>query len=133
MSCPIISVIDQDEYIGDSLPKINTNFIELSTSVCEVIQGQSITASAGYQRLLGGVWLQWGQATTSGTGTVTVTFPKLFPNACLSVVATDTAAGPSGSDIIGISTTTNSSFVAYAATNAGAAVATTFNWIAIGN
>lgn len=132
MACPTISIIDQDEYIGDSLPKINTNFTNLSTSLCEVITDQSIAAS-GYQHLLGGLLMQWGNATTNAGGSVTVNFPKPFPNACFSVVATDRAAGVSGSDIIGISTTTSSSFLAFASTNAGAAVTSTFNWIALGH
>lgn len=132
MSCPVINLIDQDEYIGDSLPKINTNFTSLSTTLCEVINDRSITAN-GYQKLLGNLIIQWGQAVTAAGGSVTVTFPKTFPNNCFCVVATDRAAGVAGSDIIGISTTTNATFLAFASTNSGAAVSTTFNWIALGN
>ncbi len=46
----------------------------------------------GYQKLPSGVIVQWGQVTISvsgevGQGTVTVTLPIAFPNACFSAVA----------------------------------------------
>jgi len=132
MPCPTISIIDQDEYIGDSLPKINNNFESLSGSICEVITDQSLT-STGYQKLLGDMIFQWGQSTTDVAGTATVTFPKPFPNACYSVTTTSqTAGGVGGCYIVSVSAPTQTSVGVFASSNSGAGVATTFHWMAIG-
>lgn len=48
-----------------------------------VALGQSL-ASSGYQKLAGGLIIQWGLSGAIGGG-VTVAFPVAFPNACLSV------------------------------------------------
>ena len=46
--------------------------------------GRSLTTN-GYQKLPGGLILQWGSITTSGTGggAIPLTFPVTFPSACL--------------------------------------------------
>jgi hypothetical protein len=48
-------------------------------------------ASDGYQKLPGGLILQWGQADI-GIGKTTITFPLAFSAACLVVMTTDWAA-----------------------------------------
>ncbi len=50
---------------------------------------QSLAVS-GYQRLPGGLIIQWG---TTATTNQTVTFPITFPTACRSVVSVGTAGG----------------------------------------
>ena len=62
--------------------------------LAQALQGanQSLTAN-GYQRLPGGLILQWGiTAAVGATGTVATTFPITFPTACRSVVVGRTGA-----------------------------------------
>ena len=58
---------------------------------------QSLTAN-GYQKLPGGLIIQWGEVTSSGTaaGNATATFPVAFPTVCLQ--ATATSCGPENMD-----------------------------------
>jgi hypothetical protein len=44
-------------------------------------------AAAGYQKLPGGVILQWGPISSVPVSGVTVAFPLAFPNACVSMTA----------------------------------------------
>lgn len=85
----------------------------------------------GYQKLPGGLIMQWGFS--SSTGNTTVTFPTSFPNACLNVITTCTSTSGGGAlghsqNIVSVST---SSFVSnyfdYASPNV-----TGFYWQAIG-
>jgi hypothetical protein len=65
-------------------------------------------AASGYQKLPGGLIMQWGSfahGTTEGSGG-TITFPISFPNTCVSVTANDA----SGVAIVGISSVSVSSF-----------------------
>jgi hypothetical protein len=48
--------------------------------------GNQSLAANGYQRLPGGLILQWGTASVAFGTTQTVTFPTTFPNACRSVI-----------------------------------------------
>jgi len=52
----------------------------------------------GYQKLPGGLILQWGQSdSVAGDTTVSVTFPISFPSACLNITATTVnTSGPNG-------------------------------------
>lgn len=75
--------------------------------------------SEGYQKLPGGLILQWGQFTWTRTsaGTMTVNFPISFPNAVLQVALTDsgTGIGSTGAQAWRIDLTTTSLFGAYSA------------------
>lgn len=51
----------------------------------------SSIATPGYATLLGGLIIQWGQ--TSASGTVAVTFPLAFPTACFQVVCSSGMTG----------------------------------------
>jgi hypothetical protein len=50
--------------------------------------GFSGGSTSGYQKLPGGLIIQWGSVTTGGSGTATATFPITFPHAILSVTQT---------------------------------------------
>jgi hypothetical protein len=72
---------------------------------------QSLAAS-GYQKLPGGLIMQWGTHTPGGGNTTnTVTFPIAFPTACLNVVigstvGTTTAIGDEGTSVNATALTT---------------------------
>jgi hypothetical protein len=82
---------------------------------------QQSKAAPGYQRLPGGIILQWGRA-TAGTGSVT--FPVAFSSACYSVTyAIDTSTA---SNIGGVFNVTTTGF----SLNTGAVG---YYWIAVGS
>ncbi len=89
-------------------------------------------AGNGYQILPSGLIIQWGQATGSASGDVTVTFPIAFPNAIFKGPIPGIDASGAGY-MVSITSASTSSFAAgtysAAATRAGA----TFTWIALGN
>ena len=108
--------------------------------------GRSIGA-AGYQRLAGGLILQWGSVAITGAGASwqsgLITFPIAFPNASLSAVAgsnslyqggnLDSGIGPS--DVVAIAEYTKTGCRWRLDTN-GAAVLSgshVIRWIAIGH
>lgn len=93
---------------------------------------KSLTTN-GYQKLPGGLILQWGSGQSiPGGGSVDVTFPLEFPTACFSVTLT----GSSASDVPSYVTTFNKTkFTAATVAYAGAyngATAQTARWMAIG-
>jgi hypothetical protein len=61
-----------------SMTSINTNFTG---------SNQSLTAS-GYQKLPGGLIMQWGNVSPTANNVTTVTFPTAFPTACVNVQLT---------------------------------------------
>lgn len=89
---------------------------------------QSLAAS-GYQKLPGGLIIQWGTGTTVSGGPTSVTFPIAFPNTTLTAALTITSGSPSTQNAVLLSTSfSNTSLTAYssAGTNVG------FAFIAIG-
>jgi hypothetical protein len=53
--------------------------------------GTGSLTNPGWMRLPGGLIIQWGKGTTTGTSGVTITFPFAFPNACFTFQPTDEA------------------------------------------
>lgn len=86
---------------------------------------QSLTAN-GFQKIPGGLIIQWGQASLSGTVAV-VTFPIQFPNICTFATTTDSENVPANVRYSGTSNRTASSVTfTFNATPAD------FFWFAIG-
>ena len=90
-------------------------------------------ATNGYQKLPGGLIIQWGWANFSGTTGATgdvVTLPIAFPNAFLRITGTD---GGLGANAIGITIIGKSQFRCWGRiVTSGAFADTGFHWIAIG-
>ena len=89
----------------------------------------------GHASLPGGLIIQWGSSgdgvtpDTSGTSAAVVwDFPIPFPNACLTIVATDHAGGAHSMGISPLSTSQAQAWGAVGSTYAS----TTFHWLAIG-
>lgn len=86
------TVVDAD-WLTAVQEEIVAVIVAAGTSLSKTDRGQMLTAlgllfggggslgTNGWQRLPGGLILQWGVATTSGAGNVSVTFPLTFPNA----------------------------------------------------
>lgn len=88
----------------------------------------------GYITLPGGMLLQWGTATTNGSGTITVTFPTAFPSAVRSITANPSFAGVNTICMsVGAVSTTTAAFYSNAGFSNSAAPTVVFYWMAVGN
>lgn len=95
-------------------------------------QEQSLTQN-GYVKLPGGLIVQWGQATTPGTGSQVVTLPIAFPNTIFTALAScRSSVGASGVAQAAVVGSSNSTISVGLLTTAGAWFAGGVNWIAIG-
>ena len=89
---------------------------------------QSLAAS-GYQKLPGGLIIQWGYVSQSSAGQ-TVSFPITFPNALYSIQATIIGTGPGNGHKITAQSTASHQLNAYNTT--GTAVTINYFYLAIG-
>lgn len=88
------------------------------------------TVIAGVQRNL---ILQWGSATTSSGGSVSITYPIAFPSAAFAVFVTN-GNGSNNYTVGAGSISSTTSFTAYMSNAAtGAGLAGTVDWMVIGN
>lgn len=95
-----------------------------------------LLSPTGYQKLPGGLVIQWGTGTSSSSGLVTATFPLAFPNICASVVGTAVNSSIQADAFeLSFPAGTNSFQFAVVSSGPGGAavqVATQVFWIAIG-
>jgi hypothetical protein len=95
---------------------------------------QQLTAN-GYQKLPGGLIMQWGGAQTSASGVVLVVMPVTFTNPPRSIVAT-VANSAANNVSVAVNVVTNGSFRGYTTAGSSGSVGTAgplaFNWLAIG-
>jgi len=112
-----------------------TNNAQVIAAIRNVITGyftgsNQNLASSGYQKLPGGLIIEWGIGTLT-SGTTTITYPLALPNALLGFVAF-----PSGTNITLASTSSNTSSATIngwtASSGSAAPNATTFSYIIIG-
>lgn len=59
---------------------------ETSTSSTINLDFTSLKSANGYQKLPGGIIIQWGENTSTSTTAVNMSFPISFPTACWQVV-----------------------------------------------
>ena len=91
-------------------------------------------ASTGWQKLPGGLIIQWGQAATNTSSLATVAYPIPFPNNVFQVIGS--CLDVNNADIVAINSTdgVNFNLVAWVATSGSVLRTTTpVKWIAIGN
>ena len=91
-------------------------------------------ASTGWQKLPGGLIIQWGQAATNASSLVAVPYPIPFPNNVFQVVGS--CIDVNNADIVAINSTdgVNFNLVAWVASTGSVTRTTTpVKWIAIGN
>jgi hypothetical protein len=119
-----LSKLDQNfQQIADH---VNTNFNAL-----EAVEATQSLNTNGYQKLPGGLIMQWGMHTTTQIGNtpavIDTNFPTPFPTACLSLQATSYNTNISIDGEIGVNFN-NSAFGVMSRQGNGASV----NWLAIG-
>ena len=66
---------------------VNKNYADLKVALESFIGANQSKSANGYQKLPGGLIIQWGSATSSVSGQATLTLPIVFPNAILSASA----------------------------------------------
>lgn len=95
-------------------------------------EANSLLATSGYQRIMGGIIIQWGTVATDSTGILNVTFPMAFPNAVFGVFPGETTSGNLGGNIWATQNQKQSGFTAIVKNTAGSAVADGCYYFAIG-
>lgn len=95
--------------------------------------GRQSLAASGYQKLPGGMIMQWGTGTSSGTSrpNVTVSFPVAFPTACTSVIIVAVSGSNSYYGMLHAAPTA-SQFTGNTTSDAGLAGSLNYYWIAVG-
>ena len=124
---------------GDSLlveaSGVAWNVIGGSASLGATGQFPKALTANGYQKLPSGLILQWGNASTNGSGSASVTFPITFPGVVLSAFATATNSVAANA-VANTGTITNSTMLLYGTNGAsgspGSAGVINLNWLAIG-
>ena len=103
----------------------------LSMATLRTMLGFDVSAAAsGYQKLPGGLIVQWGSAVAAITTGSTVTFPIVFPTAIFVVLA---VAVSTSAQIITHSAPTTSNFFMNGWNVSGTSASVTGRYIAIGN
>ena len=80
---------------------VNKTYADLKVALTDFTGVNQSLSEAGYQKLPGGLIIQWGKVLTNATSGVTVTFPVAFPTEILNLHASDAL------DIGGTISTTN--------------------------
>lgn len=87
-------------------------------------------ATNGYTAITGGYFIQGGSVSTANGSTTAVSFPKIFPNACISVVASSIGS-PAGSSTNAWRLTGAPSTTGFSVVN-NTTGTSTFSWMALG-
>lgn len=91
-------------------------------------------AAQGYQKLPGGLIVQWGQnATVNGNSYTAATFPIAFPNNCFTIVGQSVGNNATGVEEWECSVPTLSGFNFLIINGSGVGVNGSARWIALGN
>ncbi len=92
-----------------------------------------VLGTNGYKKLQGGLILQWGQATSNGTGVpnLSVTFPISFPNSC-AVVTANANGNPNPGCFVEISSISKTAANMLVTTYNGSISSELVYWFAIG-
>ncbi|HEV7255736.1 MAG TPA: pyocin knob domain-containing protein [Mesorhizobium sp.] len=94
-------------------------------------QGAQSLIANGYKRLPDGFIVQWGNSALASAD-VGVQFPLAFPSNCLAVTANVMSPGTAPALFCMVDQLNAASFVARVRSDAGAAVAATIRWMALG-
>lgn len=105
----------QTQAVGDNTTKAATTAFVIAEIINQFTKsGQQSLAAGGYQKLPGGLILQWGAITKSGAGAFgSATFAVAFPSAAYGVILTDTALPANSSVVWATDTPTLTGFQAF--------------------
>lgn len=69
---------------------VNKNYADLKVALASFVGTNQSLGGSGYQKLPGGLIIQWGSVTLSANGDVAVTLPIAFTTACFTAYCTYT-------------------------------------------
>lgn len=101
-------------------------------SLASLFYGAKLLNVPGYQKLLSGLIIQFGQATTGGGSSVAVTFPVAFPTQCAMAVATPIGAVATNLFALANSFNTTTLNLSAQSSAGGSGAGIVISWIAIG-
>lgn len=100
--------------------------------LAEAFKGANIsTGLNGFQKLPGGLILQWGNAVSVAT-TGSITYPVAYPNAALMTIAADQTTNVNQVGTMATTLTSATAFAYASAQNTTGYVVGSFNWFSIG-
>lgn len=73
---------------------VNKQYADLKVALVDFTGANQSLGTAGYQKLPGGLIIQWGGMNTGATLSGTITFPISFPMACAVAVSVDYGSAP---------------------------------------
>lgn len=115
--------------VGTNTTQVATTAFTLAEIAANFTGSNQSLATSGYQKLPGGLIVQWGNGNSSA-GSLSVTYPTAFPTAVFQTVAN--CAGTANVVAV-ISTQTTSGVTMFTHVgNTGSAAAVTVRWIAVG-
>ncbi len=133
----IVTVPDASETVK-GIGELATDLEAQSFTANKLIDGQKLEsalkggnqslANSGYQKLPGGLIIQWGEAYTADGLSAVVTYPITFPNGVFSIVGADIATTSATTQAHGFEKISTSQFKTWNASSAGTAVF----WVAFG-
>ena len=111
---------------------VNKDYADLKVALTDFTGANQSLALSGYQKLSGGLIIQWGAIGTGGGGAAVVTFPIAFPNQNLVNYTTLSTSSPS-TFIVGSDTGSLAQITVFASNTSGAGLpGVTIKWLAIG-
>lgn len=110
----------------------NKDYADLKVALAEFTGANQSLAQSGYQKLPGGLIVQWGITTTNAAGTSVVTFPISFPNGQLRNFATLYTNIVNSPFMVGTDNGSQTQLTVTACTTSGAGESVQAKWLAIG-
>lgn len=111
---------------------VRAELLALGNAPYDAIFGRSLGTN-GYQRLPGGLILQWGNVSTNVSGVATVTLPIAFPNMALGGFTNDLEGTASAVAYAGVQFSGLTTIVLTYASGGAAVNAGNVYWFALGN
>jgi hypothetical protein len=109
------------------------NFYVGADTTCNLTDFRSKSlAASGYQRIAGGLILQWGSQSVNNNVQTTITFPIAFPTACQSAQFNSRSSDGSSIFFWDMRSLSASSTSIYTGRPSGGAASTTIYWFAVG-
>jgi hypothetical protein len=112
----------------------NAEMVAYVASQIPVIDFTAVKSTNGYQKLPGGLILQWGQYASSinSETTIAISFPLAFPNTCLNAQVAGIATSNVADFWVQVSAFTSTTLTARSQNGTGEGHLDGFYWSAIG-
>ena len=121
---------------GDNSNRV-TNTQWVTTNFAQLAQFPNSLSQNGYQKLPGGLLIQWGTVAVPNSGSITVNFPVPFSANPFCIQATDNGTAGNNSDYIVsaglVPANPTTQFTIYVKNQSGSYIGASVGWLAIGH